>query len=232
MVEERTMLGTWKIRKISESIVTAMLLAFAGGYLDIYTYVARGKVFANTQTGNLVLLGANLAEGNTKKIVYYVMSIFFFCAGVALAKVVECKYGEGHDFLWRHITLGIEIAALAAVMFIPNGKNNILANSIISFVCALQIQSFRTVNGNSYSTAMFTGNLKNAAEKLSEYAIHKEKKSLKNGIVYSLVIGMFILGAGVGDLVTRRYRERAVGFIDIVLLAVFILLFFEKKQKE
>ncbi|MDO5291550.1 MAG: YoaK family protein [bacterium] len=224
------MFHSWKVRKVSESIVTAMLLAFVGGYLDIYTYVARGKVFANTQTGNLVLLGANIAEGNSKKIVYYLMSIIFFCAGVALAKVVECKYGEKHEFLWRHITLGIEMAALGAVMFIPNGKHNVLANSIISFVCALQIQSFRTVNGNSYSTAMFTGNLKNAAEKISEYVIDKEKISLKKGAVYSLIIGMFILGAGVGDLITRRYKEKAVGLVDLILMVVFVLLFFEKRQ--
>lgn len=209
-----------------------MLLAFVGGYLDIYTYLARGKVFANTQTGNLVLLGYSIAEGNGKKVIYYSLSILFFSLGVALAKLVEYKFHENHEFLWIHVTLGIEMAALFAVMFIPNGKHNVLANIIVSFVCALQVQSFRKVNGNAYSTTMFTGNLKNAAERLSHYAITKDKDALKNGFIYMAVIIMFVLGAGVGDLLTRAYKQMAVGFVDLVLGVVFILLFLEKMQSK
>ena len=33
------------------------LLAAAGGLLDAYTYLSRGGVFANAETGNMVLFG-------------------------------------------------------------------------------------------------------------------------------------------------------------------------------
>ena len=40
---------------MSESFLTAGFLSLSGGLQDAYTYMSRGKVFANAQTGNIVL---------------------------------------------------------------------------------------------------------------------------------------------------------------------------------
>ena len=40
------------------------LLASAGGFLDGFTYVGHGHVFANAMTGNVVLLGINCLSGS------------------------------------------------------------------------------------------------------------------------------------------------------------------------
>ena len=50
--------------RISEMLLTGILLTAVGGFLDAYTYLVRGGVFANGQTGNLVLLGIRLANRN------------------------------------------------------------------------------------------------------------------------------------------------------------------------
>ena len=47
----------------SHSPISAGLLSLTGGMLDAYTYVQRGGVFANAQTGNIVKLGILLAQG-------------------------------------------------------------------------------------------------------------------------------------------------------------------------
>ena len=53
---------SWKTKtQMSESMALAVFLTLAGGFQDAYSYNCRGKVFANAQTGNLVLLGQNLA---------------------------------------------------------------------------------------------------------------------------------------------------------------------------
>ena len=57
-----------QLEKASESYIVGILLAIAGGYLDVYTYICRGGVFANAQTGNIVLLGINVADQNWSKI--------------------------------------------------------------------------------------------------------------------------------------------------------------------
>ena len=46
--------------QMSESFLTAVFLSLSGGLQDAYTYLFRGKVFANAQTGNIVLLSAAL----------------------------------------------------------------------------------------------------------------------------------------------------------------------------
>lgn len=41
--------------QMSESLLTASFIILSGGLQDAYTYLCRGKVFANAQTGNIVL---------------------------------------------------------------------------------------------------------------------------------------------------------------------------------
>ena len=67
--------------QMSESLVLGLLLALAGGFFDAYTYLCRGGVFANAETGNIVLLGAHLAEGDWEKALRYLLPIvaFAFC---------------------------------------------------------------------------------------------------------------------------------------------------------
>ena len=55
-----------KKKQMSESMPLAIFLTLAGGFQDAYSYNCRGKVFANAQTGNIVLLGQNLAQGQWK----------------------------------------------------------------------------------------------------------------------------------------------------------------------
>lgn len=224
------MKNTFKKEKMAESFIVAMLLALVGGYLDIYCYLARGKVFANTQTGNLVLLGCNIAKGNIRKVIYYLLSIFSFITGVCSAKLIEYKFKERQYFYWVHMTLGVEIIALFIVMFIPEGNFNFLANVMVSFVCGLQVQSFRKVNGKAYSTIMFTGNLRNLADQFSHYFITKERGALESGVVYLGIVIAFIIGGWLGTLTTNEYGVRAVGLINIVLVVVFVSLYLERKR--
>ena len=48
--------------QMSESFLTAVFLSLSGGLQDAYTYVYRDKVFANAQTGNIVLLSQSIYE--------------------------------------------------------------------------------------------------------------------------------------------------------------------------
>ena len=46
----------------AERLFPVALLTLSGGLQDAYTYLRRGKVFANAQTGNIVLLGQSLFD--------------------------------------------------------------------------------------------------------------------------------------------------------------------------
>ena len=56
---------------MSESFLTAVFLSLSGGLQDAYTYLFRGKVFANAQTGNIVLLSAHIMDGQWGMVLHY-----------------------------------------------------------------------------------------------------------------------------------------------------------------
>ena len=79
-------------RQVSESYFIGLLLAIAGGYLDVYTYISRGCVFANAQTGNIVLLGIHIAQQNFEKITTYTLPILAFMVGVMITEIVKLNF--------------------------------------------------------------------------------------------------------------------------------------------
>ena len=54
--------------QMSESFFLTAILAIVGGFLDAYSYLMRGHVFANAQTGNIVLFGVYLEKRNFKPV--------------------------------------------------------------------------------------------------------------------------------------------------------------------
>lgn len=185
--------------QISETLRLGLVLAIVGGYLDAYTYLCRGGVFANAETGNMVLLGINLAQGDWMKAGKYLIPVVAFFCGILLAEYIRIHFhGKTESFHWRQAVVLIEIGVLAAVSLVPLGGHwDMLVNWSVGFVCALQVESFRKVRGRAYATTMCTGNLRSGTELLFRYLELKDKKLLKQSLRYYAVIALFILGAAV-----------------------------------
>ena len=141
--------------QMSETVRLGAVLAAAGGFLDAYTYLTRGGVFANAQTGNIVLLGVYLARGQFRTAGRYLIPILAFAAGVIVAELIKARFRYHPALHWRQITVGAELVILAAVAFLPQ-RWNVPANLAVSFVCAMQVESFRKIRGNTYATTMCT----------------------------------------------------------------------------
>ena len=182
-----------KIRQMSDSMRVALLLALAGGFLDAYTFVTRGRVFANAQTGNIVLFGINLFEGNFIGAKDYLVPVFAFFVGIIIAEMIKSRFRENAALHWRQIVVLIEFAVLVAAAFMPQSCNTAV-NALISFVCSLQVESFRKVKGNPFATTMCTGNLRSATEHLYNYHKNRDRAALENSGRYFLVIALFTAG--------------------------------------
>ena len=68
--------------QMSDSFLTAAFLSVSGGLQDAYTYIFRGKVFANAQTGNILLLGINISERNWHMALHYLVPVLAFAIGI------------------------------------------------------------------------------------------------------------------------------------------------------
>jgi uncharacterized membrane protein YoaK (UPF0700 family) len=208
----------------SESISVGALLALVGGFLDAYTYFSRGGVFANAQTGNMVLLGLRLSEGHWNEAMYFLLPIIAFAAGVLLAELVQSFMKTCKIVHWRQIIIGLEALLLFGIGFVSDGPLNPYVNITVSFVCALQVESFRTLHGLAYATTMCTGNLRSGTELLFRYLKDKNRALLTASLKYYSIILFFIGGAIVGMFATRSLGERAVWLPCALLMLILILL--------
>lgn len=124
-------------RPMSQSYIVGLFLAFAGGYLDVYTYVCRGGVFANAQTGNMVLLAISAAENDFGKVFKYLLSILAFMLGILVTELVKSRYRYNTAIHWRQIVIALEFIVLLIIAFVPSGVQDDLVNIAVAFVCSM-----------------------------------------------------------------------------------------------
>ena len=195
---------------MSEALLNSAFLALSGGFQDAYTYNARNEVFCNAQTGNVVLMSQHFMAGELTAGLGYFFPIIFFALGVWVAEKMLA-----------------EILILFTVGFLPT-EYNMLANAMASFACAMQVQSFRKVNGYSYASTMCIGNLRSGTAALSVYFREKKSKQLSQAMYYFGIILMFALGAGIGGKLSIRYGIRMIWVSCGFLMISFLLMFIEK----
>ena len=215
--------------QMSDSLLVAILLCISGGFQDTYTYNCREGVFANAQTGNMALLGQNLAMGNWPMTLRYLVPVAAFAAGIYFSQKIRLRYKERQMIHWRQIVILLEIIVLFLTGFLPQ-EWNLLANIMVSFVCAMQVQSFRKVMGNSYATTMCIGNLRIATELFCNYRATGQREVLKTSLLYFSLIAVFIAGAAAGGVMTLRLQEKAIWLCCPVLLAAFVIMFIKNRD--
>ena len=219
-------------RPMSETLHIGALLTIVGGYFDAYTYIARGGVFANAQTGNIVLLAVNLAEGNFLKALSYFIPITAFMLGIFTAELIH-KTKKKLPINWRQLIIALEIITVVAVAFFPAYpvgmySYNMFANVIISYVCSLQVQTFRKIHGITAATTMCTGNLRSGTDLLMRYQSERNRQDLKDGLKFYALNIFFIIGAFISVFLTKQFGSLSVIFCLVPLIAVFLLLFIKK----
>lgn len=212
--------------QISESIMVGILLAFSGGFMDAYSYINRGRVFANAETGNIILMTLKICEGKFLESINYLIPILSFAIGVAICEIIKHRKEKINIIHWRQIIVIFEIAAFVFVAFLPQGMNQI-ANSIISMISGIQFATFPKVRGTAMATTMCTGNLKNGTQNLYRGIKTNDKSALEKGIYYYVCIFVFIIGTMVGYLFVGLWAERAILLAAVAMLIIFFMMFRE-----
>lgn len=216
-----------KEMQTSETLRIGILLAISGGFMDAYSYLCRGEVFANAQTGNMLLLGVHLSEGDWAAALRYAAPVTAFAVGIAAAALIRLRLKEMDLFHWRQLAVLWEAVILFLVAWIPL-RYNLLANSLTSLACGMQVESFRKIHGNGIATTMCIGNLRSATQSLCEYMERKDKKYLKKSILYYGIILFFIIGAIVGNYSIARWGTKAIMGCSLLLGAVCLMMFAEE----
>ena len=205
-----------------EGILVMILITLSGGLQDAYTYLIRDHVFANAQTGNIVLLMVSLFDGNFQKAGSYLIPILSFALGIAAAHTLSMKW-KCRLLSWRQFIILLEFLLLIAVGFIPLSLSQ-YANALVSFSCAMQVQSFRRFHGRAYASTMCIGNLRSGMESLSIYCNTKNKDAIIDALHYFGVILTFGIGAGIGGVLSSACGVPAIWASPLLLIIAFIVM--------
>ncbi len=200
----------------AERLATGLGLAVVGGFLDTYTYFTRGGVFANAQTGNLVLLGIS-ARGELYRAGQYLIPVLAFALGVVATEGLRARRGAGD---WQRTVLLLEAAILTVVGLLPPAFPDFVVNVTVSFLCSMQVNSFRLLEGMPYATTMCTGNLRSCAYHLGQRLFAGERAGTGRAARYLWVMLAFCVGAALGVPATQWAGGRAVWLCVLPLLLV------------
>jgi uncharacterized membrane protein YoaK (UPF0700 family) len=199
-----------------ETVQIALLLAFAGGYLDAYTWIIHG-VMANAQTANLVLLWVHGTAGQWKEALHFVPPIVAFTVGVVIASWLRRATGDRASV----ISTLIEIALLIVIGILHNRLPDLAGTLGISFVAAMQTAVFTRVEGVAYSSVMITGNLRLAIEGVfATVSGDRQFGTLRRSGIFAALCVAFGMGAAVGAYATKGIPDLALGLPVIALLIV------------
>ena len=215
--------------QMSDTLRTALFIILSGGFQDAYTYCCRGEVFANAQTGNIVLMSSACFIGDWATVLKYLIPVLSFLVGTAAAEMIHLRFKPCEKIHWRQIILICEMVLLFSVGFLPH-RIDPLANALVSFVCAMQVQTFHKVRGHAYASTMCIGNMRSGMEALCAYFRVHDKEILKKALTYFSVIGIFAVGAGIGTFVTKMIGDIAIWICCVLLFISFSLMFVSEKE--
>ena len=220
-----------KPKQMSESMILGVVLTLAGGFQDAYSYNCRGQVFANAQTGNIVLLGQNIASGNFQNALHYLFPLLAFLAGVYLSEWVRELCKSFQKLHWRQIVLAFEIVMLAIAGLLPQSLN-VVSNVLMSFACAMQVDSFRKFRGIPCATTMCIGNLRSGTQYLYDWLKYRDPVVLSRALQYFGTIVLFGAGAAAGSLMTMQFGMWVIWVSSALLSVSFLLMFWKTDEKE
>ena len=210
-------------RAVVSILVIACLCAIAGGYLDAYSYLAHGHVFANTQTGNLVLFSVEASQGRWLRAVRHLPPIVASSLGVAVATWLGVR-AEREVLRATLLCQAFELVILAALVAVGARLPDASVVPIISFVAALQNTGFNRVGPWSFNSAMTTGNLRDATSAWVLWSAGREiAASRRKAITFSLICFSFLVGALCGGSYTRVHSEHALVPCIAVVAIGFVL---------
>lgn len=217
MSSDTSLIGTPDLSR-DKTLPVALLLAFAGGYVDAYTWILHG-VLANAQSANVVFLWVHAMAQRWEQAFRFVPSILAFTVGVVAASWLRRSAGPKAG----KISLIVEIVMLFVVGVLHNRLPELAGTLGISFVAAIQTSIFTKVEGLTYSSVMITGNLRQAIEGAFEaVAGGPETGGLRRAGIFMGLCAAFGTGAAVGALLTEQSPAFSLCLPIAVLLVVLL----------
>lgn len=216
--------------QMNQAPILAWILSFVGGFVDTYTFITRGAMFASAQTGNIIFLAANVANGDWKQGFLKFVTIVAFWIGTIFA-AIWTKLMD-HTHYWRLTALFPELIMLTMLGFLPQTISNCYLLPPLAICMALQNSLYDVVAGHGYANVMATANLKHATLSGVTAILYHSVKSLRLSMLYTKAFFAFIIGAVTCALLIRIMGITAIWICAMMLAIAISVHAYLVKQKE
>lgn len=193
------------------------LIAVAG-FWGAYTYLLRGNVFCNAQTGNVVLMGLALGSAEWAKAGYYLVPISAYILGAFVSELML-----------------IEMIAVLGRGFLPETAPVQICQVVINFVASMQYNTFRQAEGVPVATTFATNHIRQIGVGLAKELRHRHSADKSHRRKLARHCGMlffFILGAVTGTVFCHLLVGRAIWLTMIPLGIIFLTLLHADRTTE
>ena len=193
------------------------LIAVAG-FWGAYTYLLRGNVFCNAQTGNVVLMGLALGSAEWAKAGYYLVPISAYILGAFVSELML-----------------IEMIAVLGLGFLPETAPVQICQVVINFVASMQYNTFRQAEGVPVATTFATNHIRQIGVGLAKELRHRHSADKSHPRKLARHCGMlffFILGAVTGTVFCHLLVGRAIWLTMIPLGIIFLTLLHADRTTE
>ncbi len=203
------------------------ILIAVAGFFGAFTYLLRGNVFCNAQTGNVVLMGMALGERRWGQAVYYLIPISAYMLGAFVSELLPNPVKRRLSIRWDTLFIAIEMLAVAVLGLIPDSAPVQLSQVIINFIASMQYNTFRQSEGIPMATTFATNHIRQigvglAAEvrrRGSGNKTHREKL-----IQHFEMLLFFLIGTTVGTVLCDFLYGKAIWITLLPLGVVFYTL--------
>jgi uncharacterized membrane protein YoaK (UPF0700 family) len=217
------------LRSLSGMLAIAGLFSIVGGFLDAYSYLARGHVFANAQTGNIVLFAVHAASGRWSAAWKTLPSIGAYMCGVAVVRLLRAR-PQKRTFRATLISQSMELLVLLVLLIFGRWVPDVCAVPLIAFCSALQSTSFANIGPWRFNSAMTTSNLVDAVSGWVQLAMGDTDPELRGkAVIGTMILLCFAAGALLGGIFTLRVPAYAL-LPAVVLAAIGTLITLRERE--
>ena len=202
-------------------------LIFIAGIYGSYTYLLKGEVFCNAQTGNVVLMGMALGSGKWGEGLYYLIPITAYISGSMLSELLPNPIKHRLPVRWDTILIAIEMLIVAMLGFVPDSAPVQISQVAINFIASMQYNTFRQAEGIPVATTFATNHVRQIGIGIAKEIKHRhdpEKPHRKKLAKHFHMLLFFLSGAILGTIAGNLVTGRAIWIALVPLAVIFFTL--------
>lgn len=205
-------------------------LIMVSGFYGAFTYLLRGNVFCNAQTGNVVLMGLALGLGRWQEALYYLIPISAYLLGAIVSELLPNPIKHTFKIRWDTLLIAIEMCVVVILGFMPEDMPVQISQVAINFIASMQYNTFRQAQGTPVATTFATNHIRQIGVGLAIELKHINKEDKKHRvklIKHFCMLIFFFIGAVIGTVFCNMWLGRAIWLTLIPLGLLFVLLVWE-----